>query len=98
MMRPVPDFIHYESGFCTDPAPDVRMLSIFESWSESGIYQASPGPCPCRILSVSSPGPDFIKHVRVHVRILPTPGQEAILVMCMSFEQISIATSHGGSI
>ena len=32
----------------------LRILSIFESGSESGIYQASPGPCP-------GPAPDFIR-------------------------------------
>ena len=30
----------------------LRIVSIFESGSESGIYQASPGPCP---------GPDYIR-------------------------------------
>ena len=56
-----------------------RILSVFVSVSESGIYQASPGPCPC---------PDFIHFESgswcgfyqacpcpgpVRVRILPTP-------------------------
>ena len=32
------------------------------------MYQASPDPGPCTDFCVSSPGPDFIKHVR------PGPG------------------------
>ena len=81
---PGPDFIHYDSGFCTGPSPEfIKQVRAHVR---------------VRILCVSSPGPDFIKHVWVHVRILPTPGLEAILVMRESFEQISIATSHGGSI
>ena len=46
--RPGPDFIHYNLDFAL---VRLRILSIFETVSESGIYQASPGPCP---------GPDFI--------------------------------------
>ena len=79
---------------CPGPGPDfksitspdfvlvrLRILSIFESVTESGIYQASPGPGLCPGLC---PGPDFIHfeswsvsgfyhvRVRVRVRILPT--------------------------
>ena len=46
MVNPAPGFIHYKSGFCSGPAPDfvlvrLRILSIFQSVSESGIFQAS---------------------------------------------------------
>ena len=94
---PGPDCIDDESGFRSRSGIyplRVRILywsgsgfyPFFESGSESEIYQASRVHVRVqfRILSVSSPGPDFIKHVRVrvHVRILPTPGLEAISVMC----------------
>ena len=59
-----PEFV-----FCTSP---VRILSIFESGTEFGFYQASvgPGPGPDFIHFDSDPYPDFIKHVQVRVRVL----------------------------
>ena len=94
---PGPDCINDESGSRSRSGfYPLRVRILY--WSGSGFYPfLSPGPSPefikqvlvhvhvhLRILSVSSPGPDFIKHVRVrvHVQILPTPGLEAILVMC----------------
>ena len=92
-----PDCINDESGSKSRSAFYPLRDRILH-WSGSRFYLfLCPGPSPefikqvrvhvrvlLQILSVSSPGPDFIKHgrVRVHVRILPTPGREAILVMC----------------
>ena len=42
-----PDFIHFESGFRSGPAPDFS-----HSRAGSVFYQATPGPSPC-------PGPEF---------------------------------------
>ena len=88
---PGPDCINDESG-SRSGFYSLRARILY--WSGSGFYPfLSPGPSPefikqvrvhvrfqLRILSVSSPGLDFIKHVRIrlHVRILPTPGLEAI--------------------
>ena len=57
----------------------IRILSILKFGSGSGFYQAIPGLgflFRVLIVSISSPGPDFIKHVRIRVRIgiLPMPN------------------------